>query len=150
MKNKKLYIAYGSNLNLERMAHRCPTARPVGKVELNDYQLLFRGGRGGSVATVEPIKGKSVPCLLWEITPTDEAALDRYEGYPYLYRKETIKAKFGKEDIEAMIYIMNEGYHLNSPSLYYYSIILDGYKSADFDTNILKQAVEGSKENENG
>ena len=146
MENKKLYLAYGSNLNLVQMAHRCPAARPVGKVGLNDYQLLFRGGRGGSVATVEPLKGKLVPCLLWEITPTDEAALDRYEGYPYLYRKETIKVKFIKDEVEVMIYIMNEGHRLNSPSLYYYSIILDGYKSAGFDTNVLKQAVEDSKE----
>lgn len=146
MENKKIYIAYGSNLNLEQMSQRCPTARPVGKVQLNDYQLLFRGGRGGSVATVEPLKGKSVPCLLWEITPDDEAALDLYEGFPYLYRKETVRIKFDKSDVEAMIYVMNEGHRLNFPSLYCYSIILDGYKSAGFDTNVLKQAVEDSKE----
>lgn len=148
--NKTFYLAYGSNLNLEQMAHRCPTAKPVGPVVLKDYQLLFRGGHGGSVATVEPLKGKTVPCLLWEITSADEAALDRYEGYPNLYRKETIKVKFGNEEVKAMIYIMNEGHCLNSPSLYYYSIILDGYKSAGFDTNVLKQAVEDSKENEDG
>ena len=73
--NKTFYLAYGSNLNLEQMAHRCPTAKPVGPVVLKDYQLLFRGGHGSAVATVEPFKGKTVPCLLWEITPTDEAAL---------------------------------------------------------------------------
>ena len=26
----KLYIAYGSNLNLSQMKHRCPTARVIG------------------------------------------------------------------------------------------------------------------------
>ena len=67
--NKTFYLAYGSNLNLEQMAHRCPTAKPIGTAVLKDYQLLFRGGHGGSVATVEPFKGKTVPCLLWEITP---------------------------------------------------------------------------------
>lgn len=41
--NKTLYLAYGSNLNLEQMAYRCPTAKPVGQVVLKDYQLLFRG-----------------------------------------------------------------------------------------------------------
>ena len=55
MKGKqRLYIAYGSNLNLEQMAFRCPTAKVVGKSELKDYELLFRGGRRGAVATVEP------------------------------------------------------------------------------------------------
>ena len=46
---QRLYIAYGSNLNLEQMAFRCPTAKVVGKSELKDYELLFRGGRRGAV-----------------------------------------------------------------------------------------------------
>ena len=62
MKGKqRLYIAYGSNLNLEQMAFRCPTAKVVGKSELKDYELLFRGGRRGAVATVEPKAGSTVP-----------------------------------------------------------------------------------------
>ena len=68
MKGKqRLYIAYGSNLNLEQMAFRCPTAKVVGKSELKDYELLFRGGRRGAVATVEPKAGSTVPILVWEI-----------------------------------------------------------------------------------
>ena len=50
-----------------------------------NYELLFRG-----VATVEPKEGATVPVLLWKIEPLDEAALDRYEGWPHLYRKEMI------------------------------------------------------------
>lgn len=148
--NKTLYLAYGSNLNLEQMAHRCPTARHVGAVTLKDYQLRFRGGHGGSVATVEPFKGKTVPCLLWEITPADEAALDRYEGFPFLYRKETIKVKHGRKTVDAMVYIMNDERSSGAPSCYYYSTILEGYKSAGFDTGILKQAVQDSMEACNG
>lgn len=72
-----LYIAYGSNLNLPQMALRCPTAEVVGKSELKDYELLFRGGRRGAVATVEPKEGSSVPVLLWKIRKQDEASLDR-------------------------------------------------------------------------
>ena len=60
---QRLYIAYGSNLNLEQMAFRCPTAKVVGKSELKDYELLFRGGRRGAVATVEPKAGST--CLLY-------------------------------------------------------------------------------------
>lgn len=144
-----IYLAYGSNLNQTQMTDRCPTAKLLGASTLKDYQLLFRGGNGGAVATVEPLKGASVPVLLWEITPADEAALDRYEGWPFLYRKEAAKVKFGRKNIEAMVYIMNEGRPLGSPSCYYYSVILDGYKSADFDIGILKQAVVNSKEHEN-
>ena len=30
MKNKQLYIAYGSNINLEQMKYRCPHSKVVG------------------------------------------------------------------------------------------------------------------------
>ena len=148
--HNKHYIAYGSNMNLEQMAHRCPTARPVGPVVLQDYQLLFRGGRSSAVATIEPSEGKSVPCLLWEITPADEAALDRYEGFPIFYRKETVTFKHKNRIIQAMVYIMNEGRPLGKPSCYYYSTILEGYRSAGFDVAVLKQAVEDSTEDSDG
>ena len=88
MKRKeRLYIAYGSNLNLLQMAFRCPTAEIAGKSELKGYELLFRGGRKGAVATVEPRDGGSVPVLLWKIREADEEALDRYEGYPHFYEE---------------------------------------------------------------
>ncbi len=57
----KLYIAYGSNLNLSQMKHRCPTARVIGTSELKDYELVFRGSGHNAVATVEPCKGSTVP-----------------------------------------------------------------------------------------
>ena len=92
MKGKqRLYIAYGSNLNLEQMAFRCPTAKVVGKSELKDYELLFRGGRRGAVATVEPKAGSTVPILVWEIQKKDEASLDLYEGYPNFYDKQMLE-----------------------------------------------------------
>ena len=79
-----IYLAYGSNLNLRQMAYRCPTAKVLGSAKLTGYRLLFRGGNGGAVATIEKQKGESVPVMLWRIMPNDEKALDRYEGYPHL------------------------------------------------------------------
>ena len=144
--NNTLYLAYGSNLNLEQMSRRCPTARVVGATTLKDYHLVFRGQNGGAVATVEPLEGDEVPCLLWEIMPSDEMALDRYEGYPFLYRKETVNILLEGENVEAMVYIMNDGRALNKPSCYYYSVILEGYKAAGFDVKVLKKAVTDSVE----
>ena len=77
----RLYMAYGSNMNLEQMADRCRTAEVVGKGILKNYELLFRGARHGAVATVEPREGSSVPVVLWEIGARDEVALDCYEGW---------------------------------------------------------------------
>ena len=100
------------------------------------------------MATIEPFEGGNVPVLVWEITPTDEAALDRYEGWPFLYRKETIKVKLGSKTVKAMVYIMNDGRPLGQPSCYYYSTILEGYKSAGFDVEILRKATTDSVESE--
>ena len=146
--NNKLYLAYGSNLNLKQMANRCPTAKVVGASQINDHRLLFRGAHAGAVATIEPFKGGNVPVLVWEITPVDEAALDRYEGWPFLYRKETIKVKLGGKTVKAMVYIMNDGRPLGQPSCYYYSTILEGYKSAGFDVEILRKETTDSVESE--
>lgn len=144
MANKTLYIAYGSNLNLEQMAGRCPTARALGSTKLKGYQLLFRGENAGAVATIEKLQDGSVPALIWELEPADEAALDRYEGFPAFYRKETVKARYGGKLTEVMVYIMNEGRPMGLPSRYYYDTILKGYETAGFDTSILSKAVRVS------
>ena len=152
-KGNKLYIAYGSNMNLAQMANRCPTAAVVGASEMRGYRLLFRGGHANAVATVEPYSGGSVPVVVWEITPADEAALDRYEGYPFLYRKETVKVKLNGKAVSAMVYIMNEeddyAYRpLGRPNAYYYTTIIEGYKDAGFDIDILRKATTDSAETE--
>ena len=38
---KLLYFAYGSNMNLDQMAFRCPDAEVVGVVRVDDYRLTF-------------------------------------------------------------------------------------------------------------
>ena len=86
----KFYLAYGSNLNLEQMKRRCPTAEVVGTAELKDWWLWFRGGEHNAVATIEHKKGFNVPVLIWRLQLQDEMALDRYEGFPFLYHKETL------------------------------------------------------------
>ena len=138
----RLYIAYGSNLNLSQMAYRCPTAKVVGKSELKGYELLFRGGRRGAVATVEPKEDSSVPVLLWNIQEADEAALDRYEGYPRFYDKQMMEVELKGKSVSAMVYVMTPGHAFGIPSYYYANTILEGYKTAGFDPKILKQAID--------
>ena len=139
-----LYVAYGSNLNLKQMEYRCPYAKPLGPAELPGYRLLFRGGNGGAVATVEPCNDSSVPVLVWEITPRCLEALDRYEGFPVLYRRETVTVSYEDNPLEAMVYIMNDGRTLGLPGSGYLNSILEGYSTAGFDTAVLDEAVEYS------
>ena len=137
-----LYIAYGSNLNLPQMAHRCPTAEVVGASQLKDYELLFRGSRRSAVATVEPKEGSTVPVLLWRIQERDEVSLDLYEGYPRLYDKQMMDVELDGTTVSAMAYIMTPGHEFGIPSDYYVDTIWQGYVSAEFDTQILEDAVK--------
>lgn len=139
-----IYLAYGSNLNLPQMAYRCPTATSIGLTELKGYDLKFRGSDGGAVATVEPGEG-SVPALLWKLKPKDEAALNQYEGWPYLYRKETVEVELNGEPVEAMVYIMNDGHELGRPSPWYLETIMEGYDCAGFDRDVLFEAYDRSR-----
>ena len=142
MKNKRLYVAYGSNLNREQMAVRCPTAEVIGATTLDDWKLVFRGSHDSAVANIEPSNGTSVPALVWSIQPDDEAALDRYEGCPTLYRKETIPIVLDGKPTNAMIYIMNVRYPLGRPNCWYYTTIRKGYQDAGFDVRQLQAATE--------
>ena len=143
----RLYIAYGSNLNLEQMKYRCPTAEMVGATVLRNWQLRLRGGNHSAVATIERRKGSKVPVLVWRIQPKDEAALDCYEGWPHLYRKKTLRITINGKRVYAMVYIMNEAHHpYGMPSMGYLSTIDAGYQTAGFDHHILIEAMNKSKE----
>ena len=140
-KGNKLYLAYGFFVNPKQMADKCPTAAPLGISELKGYRLLFKGAHAEAVATVEPNKDETVPVLVWEITPADEAALDRCENFPTRCRKETIKVKLEGKSVSALIYIMNEEISPGRPGAYHYNALLAGYETAGIDVDILRKAL---------
>lgn len=146
MPKSRIYLAYGSNLNIWQMAERCPTAKMLGTAELKGYELLFRGKPHRAVATIEPKEGASVPVLLWKLRPTDEISLDRFEGVPNTYAKRMVEVAYGKESIKAMTYVMTLGFHAGLPSAEYLSRIAAGYDRAGFDFGVLTAALERSKE----
>lgn len=138
MEYRRLYIAYGSNINLEQMANRCPNSKIIGKEMLKGYELEFRG-----VATIVPNDKSEVPVLIWDIDGRDEHSLDRYEGFPNLYRKELFEIEVDGEKKECMAYLMNKG-HISPPTSYYYSVINQGYEANCMDTSYLRAALERS------
>ena len=142
---KKLYIAYGSNLNQGQMAWRCPTARYVGTGMIEGYELKFKGRPNGAYATIDPKKGGTVPVAIWEIQPYDEFRLNQYEGYPNNYFTKNIPVKIGNQEVTGMVYIMNLQAQANLPSKHYYDTVEQGYKDCGLDIAYLKAAKERSK-----
>lgn len=136
------YIAYGSNLNKEQMRYRCPTAKVVGNGYVEDYELTFR-----LYATIEKAKDKKVPVTVWEIDEVCEASLDRYEGYPRLYRKEIFSVDVSGKSYDAMVYIMNEDvrpYHIPNES--YYKVVLQGYVDMELEIDYLDKGILRTEE----
>lgn len=138
MEYKRYYIAYGSNINLDQMAYRCPHAKVIGPQMLAGNELEFRG-----VATIVPKEDAQVPVLIWEIDQYDECSLDRYEGFPNCYRKEVFPIEVGGKTVEAMAYIMNHG-QIEPPSQPYLRGILAGYEANGMDTTYLADAYKRS------
>lgn len=139
---KKLYVAYGSNLNLAQMAARCPTARVYAKGVLNNWTLVYRGHKTNSHATIERKAGSTVPVLVWEIQPRDEYQLDIYEGYPHYYYKRNIMVDIGKGKKKAMVYIMDERQLPGRPSVNYIETIRHGYADNNMDIAIFEKSLE--------
>lgn len=138
----KLYIAYGSNLNLAQMAARCPSASVYAKGLLNNWELVYRGSKTNSHATIIRKQGSIVPVLVWEIQPEDEHRLDIYEGYPHYYFKKNIMATIAEKKKKAMAYIMNEKQLPGIPSAQYIRTILQGYVDNDMDISIFQKSLE--------
>lgn len=144
MSKKILYAAYGSNINLEQMAYRCPNSTVAGTAMLKGYELQFRHH-----ATVEQNADAEVPVLLLELDSQDERFLDKYEGWPKYYRKESITLELNGESVEAMVYIMNGDRPLESPTAQYYDIIEQGYRENGLNTSYLETALAEAIQSEN-
>lgn len=139
--SKQLYIAYGSNLNREQMAYRCPTAKPIGKGLVHDHRLVFQGHPNNAHANIIPEAGQTVPVVVWEIGPRDEAALDRYEGVEAgYYTKEYMDIEVGGETKNALVYIMTP-HDFGIPDDYYVRVIAQGYKDFGLPVLTLNQAI---------
>ena len=135
---KTLYVAYGSNINLQQMASRCPNSKPVCAATLEDYKLVFCG-----CADCQPKKGEYTPVLVWEINEKDWPQLDMYEGYPNYYTKKKVEVNGHGE---ATIYVMTKENAVNKrpPSPGYYKGIQNGYLQNNMDLSKLQEALNES------
>lgn len=138
----KLYVAYGSNLNLAQMTLRCPSSKVYAQGTLNNWELVYRGSKTNSHATIIRKQGSTVPVLVWEIQPRDEYRLDIYEGYPRYYFKKDIMVNIDEKKKKAMVYIMSEQQLPRRPSASYIETILQGYIDNDMDISIFEKSLK--------
>lgn len=131
----KYAIAYGRNLDLKRMAEKCPHCVLAGKAFLKDWQIAFK-----QYITLEKSKGAVVPVGVWKIDDKAEAELDVIEGYPTLYRKKYVEIEFNGKREKALVYLINDK-HPKYPDKKYLQRLLKGYKDFNFDKSYIYEAI---------
>lgn len=139
----RIYIAYGSNMNLEQMAYRCPGARIIGTASLDGWELAFMGRPGNAHATILERPGASTPVLVWAISEAHEAALDLYEGVRGgYYYKHYMPVKVGRKTYkDALVYIMSSQPY-NLPGINYLEGIWKGYQDAGIEIGPIEAALK--------
>lgn len=97
------YFAYGSNMDVEQMAQRCPDAKKISVATLVDYRFAINDQ---GVATVIPAPGVNTEGVLWSISPNDKATLDRYEGVKSgHYVCACVQVTTATDPVKALVYL---------------------------------------------
>ena len=127
-----LYFAYASNLNRRQMLERCPDSKPLCIATLHNYKLIFAGWSRkwrGSTASIKPFRGKKVSGAIYEISDQDLKSLDKHEGYPDVYNRQSVIVKTEDGDaVKAITYIKIDQSEETQPSREYLAIIQQGYR----------------------
>ena len=128
-----LYAAYGSNMDSAQMGERCPHSPQQGTGWLEGWRLTFGGeelGWEGALATVVEDDAERVFVVLYDVSESDEKALDRWDGVTLgYYRKLTVRVQTLEGDVAAWLYVLN-GYEGGLPSARYIGIVADAAEKA--------------------
>jgi gamma-glutamylcyclotransferase (GGCT)/AIG2-like uncharacterized protein YtfP len=129
----ELYAAYGSNMDPDQMAQRCPHSPVRGTGWLEGWRLTFGGediGWEGALGTVVEDPKERVFVVLYEITDADERALDSWDGATLgFYHKVRVRAQTLDGDELAWLYVVND-YEGGLPSARYLGIVADAAEKA--------------------
>ena len=135
------YAAYGSNINLDQMAFRCPNSKVVGVGYIPGYQLYF-----DIHADIERSDNPDnrVPVLLWEIAEEDWEKLDIYEGFPKYYITKIVPVVYKGKKTQAIAYVMNKKYGggYSFPNEKYFDTIVEGYIDNGIEEFYLLDAID--------
>ena len=115
------------------MAERCPHSPQAGVGWLDGWRLTFGGedlGWEGALATVVEDAASRVFVVLYEVSPADEQALDRWEAATIgVYSKIKVRVATLDDNPVAWLYVLND-YEGGLPSARYLGIMADAAEAA--------------------
>jgi gamma-glutamylcyclotransferase (GGCT)/AIG2-like uncharacterized protein YtfP len=126
-----LYAAYGSNLDPQQMAERCPHSPQQQTGWLIGWRITFGGeGWDGALPTLVEDQGAQVFVALYDITESDESALDTWESADSgLYRKVRVRVATLEGETAAWAYVLDD-FEGGTPSARTLGILADAAEAA--------------------
>ena len=127
------YFAYGSNMNVERMASRNLKVVSASSAHLQGFGLRFnkRSRRDATLAcaNITYAPNERVEGVLYKLENDSEIIkLDSHEGSPFFYSREQFWVQSGNGQIATWIYVANPSVIDNSikPARWYVEHLLAG------------------------
>ncbi len=115
------------------MARRCPHSPRAGTGWLHGWRLTFGGedlGWEGALATVVEDRNARVFVVLYEVSDSDEEALDQWDGVTLgYYSKLRVRVTTLDGDVLAWLYVVND-YEGGLPSASYIGIMAAAAEAA--------------------
>lgn len=137
------YFAYGSNMLSARLLARCPSAKPLDVARLDGYQLRWHkvSTDGSGKCNIAPDSGEGAHVLgmIYEISSSDKAALDKAEGVGKGYEEESISVAIGECKYQAIAYLATFTDDTLRPYAWYHAFVLAGAREFDFPDYYLEQ-----------
>lgn len=140
---RKLYVAYGSGLNMGLMKIRCPNAELVGRGEINGYELQFKGQQ----ATVSPKENSAVPVAIWKVPPSDIEKFTSWIKHGGNKKQNFQVVLDNGQTINAIGYASDYDYYFTLPQKNLYQEIYQGYLDHGFDVGGLQKALNDCTQN---
>jgi hypothetical protein len=142
-----LYAAYGSNMDPAQMVRRCPSSPFLGTGWIRGWRLTFGAeeyGWEGALATLVPDEAPEqlhpgVYVALYDLTETDETALDAWEGADQgLYRRVHLRVHTLAGDRVAYVYVL-DAFEGGLPSARHLGAIADAAEAADAPDDYVRE-----------
>lgn len=139
---QRYYIAYGSNLSIDQMIERCPSAKVIGKSIIPNMKPVCMGSGGESYLNLTFQKGSYSPVGIYSLSKEDEVKLDEIETKKYYSKIETNLKVFDFRDKQfhdynGFIYLMTSPVTLGKCSANYINTLIKGYKDFGFNLKLL-------------
>ncbi len=130
-----LYFAYGSNLLAERLAARCPSAKPIGLATVTGWRLTFQSKSFDGSGKATLVRGGDTDVVhgrLYEIAVGERDRLDKAEGAdrdPPVYVRHddfTVTGADGATVAGVAVYLAREETPALAPWDWYRALIVAG------------------------